>query len=276
MVYKHSQFSFLCSHPEGQHHVFSRGRDYPVSFAQRQFVFGRASYLRDNITRWWLWCFGSQLGHGRSAVLLSSAKYKTCGQITVSAQQAVPGQMGSAASQKLLDARRVLGGNLKTSLQRQHRSASRAFSQFLLCLDKAAPSSLIPALGRALRLRCPAHSYRCADLAGTLHAVWPWHLGLTSYVSSKVSTTYWKTLTLGFVANLPCGSRVRVDWEGWSHGTQWHALCAPAEQKSHCLTPSYQLRQRKEQSQHIFIFFFCLVSSVFVPHLGGIQVLVGF
>lgn len=147
---------------------------------------------------------------------------------------------------KLLDARSGLGGNIKASVQCRHRFTSRAFLLFLLSLDKAAPSSPIPALRQVLSIWGPAHSYRCADLAGTLHEVWPWHLSLTSYVSSKMSATYWKSLTLVFVANLPCGCQIDVDWEGWSHGTRWHALCVPAEQKSRCLTPSCQFFQRKE------------------------------
>lgn len=74
--------------------------------------------------------------------LLSSTKHNTCGQITVSAQRAVPGHTGPAASQKLLDVRSGLGGNLKASVQCRHRSASRAVSRFLLYLDKPPPSRL--------------------------------------------------------------------------------------------------------------------------------------
>lgn len=48
--------------------------------------------------------------------LLSSTKYNTC-QITASGQWAVPGHTCSAASQKLLDARRGIVGSLKASVQ---------------------------------------------------------------------------------------------------------------------------------------------------------------
>ena len=74
--------------------------------------------------------------------LLSSTKYNTCGQITVSAQWAMPGWTGSAASQKLLDARRGLGANLKASVQCWQRSTSRAFSQCLY-LDKPPPAGWV-------------------------------------------------------------------------------------------------------------------------------------
>lgn len=85
---------------------------------------------------------GASLGT-EGVCLLSSTKYNTCGQITVAAQGAVPGQTSSAASQKLREARRGLGGNLKVAVRCQYGSASRAFSRFFLYLDKPPPAGWV-------------------------------------------------------------------------------------------------------------------------------------
>lgn len=187
--------------------------------------------------------------------LLSSTK---CRQSTISAQHSI-NPMDCATPdqfppQKLLDARRWLGGNLKSPVHCWYRSKSRAFSWFFLSLGKPHPASWVKESWGSHSSLWASSPNLWAQLSHTdvlillgPYRVWPWHLSLTSCVSSKTSAAFCKSLTVSLVANLPYGSWRHINWEEWSHGTQWHALCVPAKQKAaawHCPASSFRGKNR--------------------------------